>query len=492
MNTSRLRLIAVLSLCLLASIGSPYAVSGAHIRAIDSCRIAPSVVRGSQRQFSSVPTTAYSAMMLLDPLNASITPLDHAEMQAFNTGNTTCVADRMVGAVRSHIPLVLPSFHGPLAVVVSNPNPRNAYIYTTSLIDTKAQVVMSVHSRDTRFVALGNNTDTPFLSPVSASAVHLFYIEGQTTIRELGADGSTRVVTHIPGSSHTRSAFAVSPDERQIAVAVMDFSPAPHAVSPEGGPFPFPVFGPPVRERLYIEDLHGGHHHEIFSATAGGYEADLVWPIGWIAGALVLAVGPEGSQQGNANPYSAWFGYHVVNAHTGIRLANVCGGSHPTGGSGWWATGSVGPAGTVCTKLGTANEVYAQDWQGRCALFPLSRADYSTVLSPDGAWIASLDKNFNLLLASRNGRRVPLNLSEVQPLGWLDAHHFLATGGGYGSSLPSGIYVFAVPTVGSITHVRLSTMIAGISPIDGFQGVLPGGLGRNEPQGPPGTGACSH
>jgi hypothetical protein len=327
---------------------------------------------------------------------------------------------------------------------------------------------------------------------VSVSATHLFYIAGGTTIRELAADGSSRVVTHIPGGPHTRSAFAVSADEQQIAVAVMDFSADPGATAPTGKPYPWPTYGPPVRESLYTENLHGGHRHELFTSVAAGFDATLVWPVGWIGGALVLAVGPEGVQQNNLNPYSAWYGYQVVNARTGVRLANICKGSFTPGPNVAAATGPVSTAGTVCATGSSLTTVYAQSWQEKCMRFPLTNAYFYTVLSPDGTWIASLDKSFNLVLASRDGRLVSTGLRNVGPLGWIDSHHFLAASSGLGdSNLPSGTYVITVSDTGSTTHAPISANLAGVSAVDGFQGVLPGGLGEMAPKGPPGSGACS-
>ena len=52
--------------------------------------------------------------------------------------------------------------------------------------------------------------------------------------------------------------------------------------------------GTAISERLYVEDLHGaGHHVDIYSTlTPKDKRGTTLWPMGWHAGAIVLALFP--------------------------------------------------------------------------------------------------------------------------------------------------------------------------------------------------------
>jgi hypothetical protein len=157
------------------------------------------------------------------------------------------------------------------------------------------------------------------------------------------------------------AAFAVSPDDSQIAVSVLDFNRSP------------------VHVQLYTDKLGGGNRHVIFES-----DSNYVWPVAWHAGLLVLAhaYGPFEEDVAKAapgldNPYSA-ISYHIVDPVTASRvvLMGSC-----------TVSGPLSPAGSGCIQGGTI------DWQGNVSA-PWSTRDWGSVssaasLSPDGRWIAA-------------------------------------------------------------------------------------------------------
>ena len=80
----------------------------------------------------------------------------------------------------------------------------------------------------------------------------MYFPDGLTTLRFLAADGSTGIATSLPNlAGRARSIFAVSPDDKRIAVSVFDWSTRP------------------MKMRIYVEDLAGGGHTvEIFSSAS--------------------------------------------------------------------------------------------------------------------------------------------------------------------------------------------------------------------------------
>jgi hypothetical protein len=152
--------------------------------------------------------------------------------------------------------------------------------------------------------------DPPY---VSTSKTQIYVLDGNSTVSTLAPDGSLKKVTAIPGTDNARAAFAVSPDDSQIAVGVMDFA---------SGKF-----------SVYVENLHGGGHVDVFGGAAPFY-----WPIRWRNGKIVLASGPN--TQTFMNPYHA----------TGYALIDPTAGAQPValGRGDCIPSGTLTPAGTAC------------------------------------------------------------------------------------------------------------------------------------------------
>jgi hypothetical protein len=197
---------------------------------------------------------------------------------------------------------------------------------------------------------------------VSTSKTALYMLAGDSTVMSLRLpDGAQAAVTHLQVGANMEAAFAVSPDDTQIAVSVLDFSRTP------------------VHVTLFTESLGGANHQVIYES-----DSNYVWPVAWHAGLLVLAhaYGPFEEDvlkaaPGRDNPYSA-VSYHIVDPATANRvyLLGAC-----------TVSGPLSPAGSGCIQGGTI------DWQGNVSP-PWSTSDWGSVssaaaLSPDGRWIAA-------------------------------------------------------------------------------------------------------
>jgi hypothetical protein len=147
----------------------------------------------------------------------------------------------------------------------------------------------------------------------STSLTRLYFLSGASEIRFLDRSGASASVTRIPVGANEQAGFAVSPDDKRIAVSIFSYSP-PQSPAPLSASLQY------TGMRLYVEDLQGaGHHIQIFTSSTLAE-----FPIGWSAGRLVLAVSIPLCCTGTPlNPYAAT-SYHLVNPDTAIRLVTLC------------------------------------------------------------------------------------------------------------------------------------------------------------------------
>ncbi len=177
----------------------------------------------------------------------------------------------------------------------------------------------------------------------------------------LKPDGTTGQATRVPGGRRSLAAFSVSPDDRRIAVSVLDYS-----ISP------LPTL------RLYAEDLARGTNHVELPVTA----SKSAWPVGWHGGKLVLAVGSDQAPIFSPNPYNALEGYRLVDPSTGTQLAAI----EPA-----CAHGPLVAAGTACW-FGSDKGVGIGSWDGTSKVLPRSMVALTgreLTLSPDGLRVAA-------------------------------------------------------------------------------------------------------
>lgn len=342
-----------------------------------------------------------------------------------------------------------------LAVLASSaPGTGTAGHYTVALVNGAGRVVASATARGRTPIDIagtrgGGAVSIP-LPPVSASRTRTYYLDGDSVVKSLSPTGAVATVTSVPGGPHAHAAFAVSPDDRRIAVGVLTYSDT--KVVRNGR----------TSTLIYVEDLHGGHRVVIFR-SATRYE----WPIGWHDGALVLALSPEpGTQNDSLNPYFAFGGYHVVSAATGQRLASVCEISPRQQA---YPIGPVVPAGTLCLR-GTESVPWVDSWSGATRILAGAGFLNSAALSPDGSRYAAVvnGNNANAVVVRGPGGTRATGLRGAVG-GWLDATHLLVTPG-YIDGLSYHVLDLRTGAVSPVTpRIPPSESLT-------FYGALPGGL----------------
>jgi hypothetical protein len=266
--------------------------------------------------------------------------------------------------------------------------------YMVSLVATDGHVAAgaTVPKRSTR-VQVGS---------LSTSTTTLYYLDGDSDIRFLRPEPFAKgIATHVTLGPNQVAAFAVSPDDRRIAVSVLDYTRYP------------------VSTRLYVEDLSGGGNHiELFSSTTV-----LEWPVGWHNGRLIVAVGRNAQPQNAGEWFERGHGYHVADAKTGSRLGSLCdqGDSYIP----------ESPAGIVCSEYPNVSVI---SWDG--ASRPAPKDGTCAMwgpLSPDGVMANRLiavpggcTSGDNVFLIKADGTRDSRSLAQrASPEGWMDSTHFV-------------------------------------------------------------------
>jgi hypothetical protein len=305
-----------------------------------------------------------------------------------------------------------PAPTGPAGVVL-RPGPAGSYSLVLVLPD--GRVVGPVTAR-LRTVQPTAGAAPATLPVVSTSASRVYYLDGDADVRFLARDGTTGPVMHVPGNAHSESVFAVSPDDTRIAVATLDAS------------------ADAASMRLSVEDLAGGGNHVDLPAPTDA----AMWPVGWHAGGIVLALGSVPTRNVADNPYGTFTGYQVVEAASGARLAALeCD-----------PAGPLTPAGTACLAPGGGG-VTLQDFEGHRRVLGADggQAAASAAAAPDGARVAFCCAAGQLQLwdTAGDGVRGLVSLSG-EPYGWLDATHLLL-----GDPLGRNARVLDVTTGGTVT-----------------------------------------
>ncbi|TMC55598.1 MAG: hypothetical protein E6J20_00205 [Chloroflexi bacterium] len=271
----------------------------------------------------------------------------------------------------------------------------------------------------------------PFPTVISISNSRVYYLDGNSTIRYVAPDGSTGVATTIAVGSKVVAAFTVSPDDRRIAVSLIDFSAMPISV------------------RLYVEDLKAGtNHRDIFSSASRDH---VVWPVGWHAGHLVLAVMVTCSQGGG--PFGDVAGYHVVDALTAARIVAI-----PPAGC--YISSKPSPAGITCTTGTTLN---ALDWSGRVIKSVPQPANVDVIaLSPDGTWMAGCCGSKGEMIIFDPEAKQTTKPEGFYP-GWIDNDHLVLIVA-LQSGLPAETSILVLSS-GRMTPLSVAGYFAGRLPV---------------------------
>jgi hypothetical protein len=321
--------------------------------------------------------------------------------------------------------------------------------YDVALARTDSMVVARAHAAKRSDIA-----DAIELPYVSVSKSRVYYLDGDRDVRYLKADGTVGLATSVPGGDRVHAAFAVSPDDSRIAVALLDYSVNPVALT------------------LYVEDLGGAHHAVIFTSTTR-----YIWPVAWHAGRLVVAnlgadVPPFKSKAhfsliGYTNrdlthfpygpsPYGG-INFHVIDPVTAVRQVIISGG------------GSSG----LLTRAGTA-VVQGQgvDWRGNVMPWDsphgYGTSSASGSISPNGKMIAACcfepGPKGSLAIWTPGDQARPLHVivTSIDWVGWLDNGHVVTGFYQRADGTPSVVDLSSA----EVRHIDAHGFVAAIFPSD--------------------------
>jgi hypothetical protein len=251
--------------------------------------------------------------------------------------------------------------------------------------------------------------------PVSTSNSHAYFQDAQGAVWTLAPGGakSQSPIISLPIGPSNRSVFAVSPDDSQMAVALIAFV--------SGG----------ANTYLYIDSMSGGPQRLIFSQS-GSY---ILWPMGWHGGNLILAKVPACTQGGGfgcCGPLEL----HVSNPADAVRLLTI-------GGTGCLISGSPTPGGASCETNSGVAKVYS--WSGALLRnYAIPGVGMGPMyLSPNAQHLA-LSTSPNQ--ATVEGART-LNMDVC---GWIDNTHIIAGGDAQSQSRIGNISTGAIVPVAAL------------------------------------------
>lgn len=271
-----------------------------------------------------------------------------------------------------------------------------------------------LHGQVSQLGRIGGDVVPPFASATNDA---VYYLNGNGLMR-LQPGGTPEHIRDLPGSSSLRVAFAVSPDDKKIAIATLTFAPTSSSPSPTGPKY--------LGMKLFVENLDGSNHLDIFSSTTVAE-----WPVGWHGPDLVIAVGAGPYGYGGSltpYPYFASDGIHVADSTTGRRIATLCGGLPAVGlgtSKGILCAKASGLGPTTITPVAMA----FSDWSGKETDVGLS-CIYGG-LQPGGDNIAC-DTNSGGLVVSPDGAEQPFPTPSTGPdpynlVCWVGHDHLLLT-----------------------------------------------------------------
>lgn len=307
---------------------------------------------------------------------------------------------------------------GPFAVFVGS-SPNNKSTYVVNLVGPDGHTVASATA-----ARRSSSMGTP-LPEVSTSTTRVYYLDGDSQVRMLTPDGKTVAVTKLEANEHLHAAFAVSPDDSRIAVSIIDYSAAP------------------PRRHLYVSDLNGLNRSEV-SVSGKNY----VWPVGWHADKLVLAVGDANpvsqAMPGEVHPwcdsstgpctadnaYAATHGFYLVDPKDSNRLVALGSDQCKTIGlmtragalcwEGRAPEGRITPTTECRPELTTCLRL--ADWTGTFTEWTTLATVWIGALSPSGTQMAGCCNvnAINLYDARSAGGNVTRLHDAAAPVGWVD------------------------------------------------------------------------
>lgn len=321
------------------------------------------------------PAAATAALIILTAAcGQSGLPAPKASPSASPSSVFTSPAASPSGGAPAPTPAPLTASYGVLATP-----PLGSAGHTVSIVAADGRVVASATAanRSGLQCTFGQGAATVLPSQtLSATGDRVYYLDGNTTVRWLGPDGSRGQADGVPGGGSVGSTFAVSPDDRRMAVVSADYG---------QNPIPF---------RIYVEDAGGGNRTQIFSASSSSL---VPWALGWHAGQLVLGYAPACTQGGG--PFSAFPSeIHVVDASSAARSATLGGGSCPV-------ESPPSAYGALCLQPSGSFSVLG--WSGSALASVTFGSDqyFAVALSPGGGAAACCDPTGSILYVGRGTTR---------------------------------------------------------------------------------------
>jgi hypothetical protein len=331
-----------------------------------------------------------------------------------------------------------------------------AVIFTSSGPAAPGGSILTIVGEDGRSYGqtrIGDDVSPPPFASTTSDAV--YYLNGQALMR-LQPGGTPVHVRDIPGSSNVRTAFAVSPDDKRIAIAVLTFATTSSS--------PSPTLSKYLGMKMFVEDLNGSNHADIFSSATVAE-----WPVGWHGSDLVIAVGAGAYGFGGSlipGPYFAAAGIHVADSATGQRKATLCGGLPAVGlgtSKGILCAKGNGVGPTTITPVPMA----ISDWSGKEIDLDLSCINGG--LQPAGDDIAC-DTNGGGFVVGPGGERQSFPTPSGPAVGFGDSYSFV----GWVGHDHLLLWSRAAPTVLYDIETGTSQQVD-LRP-DAMIGAIPGGL----------------
>ena len=162
----------------------------------------------------------------------------------------------------------------PSAPVVANP----LAVIGSQNADTGPYKLGLVNAQGVVVAAVTANTPSDYYSTgdpniTSTSDSRLYYEDGNTNIDYLTSTGQHGVAFTVSRPNGAVVAFAVSPDDSRVAVAVLtNFN-----------------GDPPYTSHMYLMAMGGGIQQTLFDGNSKSGTAPLTWPVGWDGDNLVVA-----------------------------------------------------------------------------------------------------------------------------------------------------------------------------------------------------------
>ena len=278
----------------------------------------------------------------------------------------------------------------PYGVLISS---QAAASYSISLIGVDGKVAASSETSTPPLVTCANAAGAPTALPVSTSNSRAYYMDAKGVVYFLAPNGDAARATQVPAPTGSRrSTFAVSPDDKRIAVVVADYDSSGAST------------------RMYVEDLAGSANHvDIFTERG----ARTLWPVGWHGtNNLVVAIVPSCTQGGG--PFCCGIQeLHVVdpaNATRRFTLGNLI--ACPI-------VGPASPAGAICWD-GSQSKVLS--WTADSVRAYAVPGPEVQLLSPDGGRVALIDNGGTSIQGTS------VSMPGMFACTWIDDTHLLSGG----------------------------------------------------------------